>query len=507
MVRASAIALVACLTSVGCGGGDDLYTIVTVTTRAAVHDVDTLRVTLANSGTMRTDDIEIGDATFPATFSLTAPGREGELGITVDALDANGLIVGHGTVTTTIDAPDAKVVLDSTDFVINTDYADDQYPSDDFEAHGFQVASATDGTWTVAYRDACNGATGCNMFARRFDATGRPVSTQSAAGINAFPVSTELTTFASTPAIATAGSTTVAVWDFDEPAGTVVGVACRSFDQMGRGIPDQLRVATDPSTDVVSIVPLANNGFAVTWNAFITTRVIRAAIVRPDCTLVSAPATVSTTANARRVSAAATGTPSTLMYAWVVDGGVRIRLANASNGFIAPTATTDLEIVPDTATEVVEYVRVAPITSGFAVFVRWAQATGTSGPGRIDMYRTNLAGAIMGAPVLISARSGTDFQSSEAFGVTSRSDGTLFVSWHACLENGDGSDCGVFGRAVRADGTSVGAEFSVATTTSGPQSNPSVAPLPEGFAVVWKDESMQAPDVSGSAVRGRIVYP
>jgi hypothetical protein len=507
MLRAVSITLLVCLTSVGCGGTDDLYTIVTVTNRPAVHDVDKLRVTLSNTGTMRTDDIDVGDATFPATFSLTAPGREGELGITVDALDASGLSVGHGTVMTTIDAPTATVLLDSTDFVINTEFADDQYPSDDFEAHGFQLASAADGTWTVAYRDACNGPTGCNMFARRFDASGRPVSTQIAAGTNGFPVTTNLTTFASTPAIATAGNTTVVVWDFDEPASTAVGVACRSFDQMGRAIPDQLTVATDPSTDVVSIVPLANNGFAVSWNAFITTSVIRSAIVRPDCTLVTAPTTVSTTANARRVSAAATGMPSTLMYAFVVAGGVRIRLANASNAFIAPTAANDIEILPAKATEVVEHVRVAPITGGFAMFVRWAQATGTSGPGRIDMYRTNLAGALMGAPVLISSRSGTDFQSSEAFGVTSRADGTLFVTWHACLENGDGSDCGVFGRAVRADGTPVGAELSIATTTSGPQSDPSVAPLPDGFAVVWKDESMQAPDVSGSAVRGRIVYP
>ena len=82
------------------------------------------------------------------------------------------------------------------------------------------------------------------------------------------------------------------------------------------------------------------------------------------------------------------------------------------------------------------------------------------------------------------------------------------VVWHACRENGDGNGCGVFGRALRADGTPAGDELVIATTTNGDQTNPSVAALPgDAFAVVWKDDSGAAPDISGSAVRARIVYP
>jgi hypothetical protein len=277
------------------------------------------------------------------------------------------------------------------------------------------------------------------------------------------------------------------------------------MDATGQGIPNEVRVATDPSTDVASIAPLSNGNFAVAWNAFITTSVIRAAIVRPDCSVLAAPTTVSTTASARKASVASTtGTQGTIMYAFVIDGGVRVRFANNTNTY---ASGTDIQFLPKTATEVIESARVAPLGTGFAVLVRWALATGSSGPGRIELYRTNAMGAVMGSSILVTSKSGSDFQSSEAFGVATRADGVMMVVWHSCLTNGDGSGCGVFGRAFRENGTPVGDEFVIPTTTTGDQTDPSVAALDDSFAVVWKDDSGQAPDVAGSAVRGRIIYP
>lgn len=487
----------------GACGDDPSYIIVTVTNRAAVHDAANLKVTLANSGTMRTDELALGSSPFPVTFSISAPGRSGDLGIQVEAIDQNGVLVGRGETTSTVETPTASVMLETADFVINTDYADDQYPSDDYEAHGFQVASASDGTWTAAYREKCSAP--CNIFARRFDKTGRPVSTKLAAGVNGFPVSTELTSSLSTPAIATAGMTTVEAWDYDDPTTTTVGVACRSIDATGMGIPAQISVATDASTDVVSVAPLSNGNFAIAWGAFITTGVIRAAIVRPDCTVLAAASTVSTTASARKVSVASTGgTQGTIMYAFVIDGGVRVRLANNTNTY---ASGTDIQFVPKTATESVESVRVAPLGTGFAVLVRWALTLGSTGPGRIELYRTSNTGAVIGSSILVTNKSGSDSGSSEAFGVATRADGVLMVVWHSCLTNGDGSGCGVWGRAFRENGTPVGDEFGIPTTTTGDQSNPSVAPLDDAFAVVWKDDSGTAPDIAGAAIRGRIIYP
>lgn len=502
-VRRQSVLACTVVAALGACAADEDYIIVTVTGRAAVHDIKTVKVTLSNAGTMRTDELPFSEQALPVTFSVSAPGRTGDLGVTVEGLDKDGYLVGLGSATSTLDLPTASVLLDSADFVINTDYAEDQFPSNDYEAHGFQVSAAPDGsTWTAAYRDRC--ASPCNMFARRFDKTGRAVQTTLAASTNGFPMSTTPTTAVSTPAIATAGANTIEVWDFNDPTAqtTTVGVACRSINAAGEGNPDQVTVATDASTDVVSVAPLANGNFAIAWSAFLTTGVIRSAIVRPNCQLLAGPGTVSTTASARKVSVATLG--QSVMYAFVVDGGVRLRFSNTSNVF---SPATDTSFLARTATESVESVRIAPLATGFVVVVRWALTASFTGPGRIELYRTNATGGMLGSPVLVSTKSGSDFGSSEAFGVASRADGVMMVTWHSCLTNGDGSGCGVWGRAFRDNGMPVGDEFVIPTTTEGDQSNPSVAPLGEAFVVVWKDDSAQAPDIAGSAIRGRIIYP
>jgi hypothetical protein len=493
---AFASALVAC-------GDPDVYTVVTVDSRPAVHGAATLRVTLSNAGTSRSDDLVLGAASFPVTFALTAPGRSGALDIQVDALDAGGLLVGRGSTRTEVDAPTADVLLDSADFVVNTEFADDQYPSNYFDTHGFQAGATRDGRWTVVYRDRCSPAP-CNMYARQFEPDGRPATTQIAAGTNGFAITTVPTGSIAVPAVAGGAKNTVTMWNFRHAAAPTDGIACRAFDETGRPLSDQVVIASDTSTDLVSMAPMSNGNIAATWIGLSPT-VIRSTIVRPDCTSVSGVtvSTASTTAGSRRPSVAATGNPPRLLYAWEVNGSVYIRAANATNDF---QAQSDTMFVPRTTDEVVEFVRVAPLGTGFAVIVRWALANESTGPGRIEMYRTDVMGTPMGAPILVTTRSGSDFGSSQAFGVATRSDGVLMVVWHACEDNGDGQGCGVFARAFRPNGTPIGNEFVVPTTTIGDQMNPSVTALPDAFAVTWMDTSMQAPDVSGSSVRARVVY-
>jgi hypothetical protein len=394
-------------------------------------------------------------------------------------------------------------MLETTDFVVNTDYAEDQFPSNYYAAHGSQIAAAADGTWAVVYSDRCNFGVPCHMMARRFDSSGRALTSRVAASTNGFPVSNLLTDASSTPAVAIAGTTTAAVWDFADQQSTLVGVSCRSLDAMGGALADERTLATDPGTDEVTIAPLSNSNFVATWSALITNRVVRSAIVKPDCTLLGGVATVSTVPGADRVAVAASGSPSKVMYAWWLNGDVHVRLADNVNAF----STADAVFLPKTTTDAIEFVRVAPFGTGFAVLVRWISLASATGPGRIDLYRTNLAGAVLGAPILVTTRTGTDLESSEQFGVATRLDGVMMVVWHSCFNNGDGAGCGVFGRAFRPDGSPLGDEFTIPTTTQGNQINPSVAALPDAFVVTWKDDSGQPPDVSGSAVRARIVYP
>ncbi len=499
--HASKLSLLVTL-AIGACGSDEKFIIVTIDARPAVHDVNKLSVTLSNEGTSRTDELTVGTQDFPATFSISAPGRVGTLGIQIEAFDDKGLLVGRGLGETTVEATTASLVLDSTDFVVNTDFANDQFPSDDFESNGFQVAASEDGTWTVVYRERCS--TPCNMFARRFDVTGKPVESAIAASTNGFPISSALTLGNATPAVASSAGATVAVWDFSEPSpSTVDGIACRALDASGNAAGPQVDVSIEQFPDVVSVTALPSSKFAVSWNGFSTDNIIKGAIVNAQCqpsnvVQVSVNAGV---AGASRGAVASNG--NNIMYSWILDGDVRARVAGPTNNFLS----ADVPIVIKTATEQIEYVRVAPLGTGFAVVVRWALITGAEGPGRIELYRTSNTGALMGGATLVTTRSGTDFASSKSFGVASRPDGALLVVWHSCGENGDDSGCGVFGRVLRPSGVPVGDEFVLATTTEGEQTNPAAAGLPDGFATTWLDGSAKEPDKSGSAVRARIIYP
>lgn len=477
------------------------YIIVTVEARPAVHDIDLLRVTLSNAGSMRTEELRVGSAAFPATFSIDPAGRTGELGIAVEALDDDGGLIGRGSTQSTIDAPTARVMLETTDFVVNTEYAEDQQLSNYFGANGFQLAAAADGTWTTVYNAACN--TPCNVFGRRFDRAARPVPSVVAAGTAGFPISTRLTNFISTPAVASNGTITLTVWNaYNNPG---YSIECRALDAAGAAASAQRQLATDEFPNLVSVAPLPNGNFAVAWDGQVTNDLIRTAIVRPDCSLVGTvdSATASVAGQFPQRSHVATSGGS-ILYAWLLANQVRVRTANADGVF----QTAEALLIPKTATEEIEFVRVAPLGAGFAVVVRWGLITGTTGPGRLELYRTSNAGALMGPPVLLSERSGSDFESRQSFGLARGGDGNLLVVWHACMDKGDGSGCGVFGRLVGSNGTPIGEEIPIATTTANDQTGPSAVALPDGaFAVAWTDESGAAPDISGTAVRARVIYP
>lgn len=503
MTRALYLVAVATLAA-GCPA-EEPYQVVTVTARPAVQNVQLLRVGLANAGSSIGQDFDLDGNAFPVTFSVSPSGRVGELAITVDALDASGLTVARGQVSADAAEPATELMLEPTDFVVNTEYADDQELSNYYQANGYQLAASPTGTWTVVYNAACT--TPCNVFARRFDVNAQPLQSQVAATSQGFPMSEDLTTSFSTPSVATAGANTVAIWNAHQPQSSpaVYSIECRGLDANGAALSPQVRIALDELPFVASVSPMPDGNFAVVWDGRITTDAVRRAIVRPNCTTVTlgevAVAPLATNSYDRSSVAA---NADRILYAWLIDGSVHIRPAMI-NGTYTDTA---LLLVPKTATEVVEFVRVAPLASGFAVAVRWAAATGTTGPGRIDLWRVSNAGLVVGTPVRVTDRAGSDFANSQSFGITARSDGTLFVVWHACGDRGDGNLCGVFGRLHGATGEPLADEFVLSSTTTGDQIGPSAVALPDGaFATAWTDSSLTAPDTSGTAVRARVIYP
>jgi hypothetical protein len=482
------------------------FLVVTVDAQPAVHGARALTIALTNAGTTRTDTLDLRDQPFPVTFSISTPGRTGELAIAVDATDTAGRAVGHATLATTTATDAATLTLDSVDFVVNTDFANDQYPDGDFEAAGFQLAASPDGTWTAAFRDSC-AASACTMFGRRFDQDGNPADTMVAAGTNVFNLSSQPTTFASTPAIAATAATTLAVWDYYNPTdSTMNGIACRALDSAGRATAAQSILAAATSADVASVAPLANGNFVASWTSVAASPTsIRAMIVKPDCTAVTATPIVVPAAAlvpARRGAVASSGTQ--ILFTWIADASLHVRLATLDG-----TLGADTVLAAKTATDDVVHARVAAGSGGgFVVAARWARNfAAMPGPGRIELFRVPATGA-PSAPSLVTDQTASDADNDndDSFALASRADGAVLVAWHTCGALGDGNLCGVFGRVMRDTGEAVGDAFAIPTTTAGDQKFPSVAALPNGFVAMWSDASAQPPDVSGLAVRARILY-
>jgi hypothetical protein len=469
-----------------------------------VHGATSLVVTQKTDTSSRSDTLPLGDHAFPVTFSIESPPAGVPVSLDIEARDDAGAAIGRGTGTADAGAADATVTLESADFVVNTDVAMDQFLSDDYEANGLQLAAAPDGTWTVAFRDNCNQTGSCTMYARRFDVTGLPVKTAVAASTNAFPLSATPTDARSTPALATAGTTTLAFWDYYD-AGGGSGVACRSIDAAGNASPGQLDLSND-AADVVTATSLSNGNVAVSWQVgFTPNAAIHTIVAKPDCSTVFVGAVTASTIEGQLDGPNRSHIGSNdgkVLYAWIVDGDVHVR--PASNG--ASFGDVAVPIV-HTSTQEVEAVRVSALGDGFAVVTRWAGTTGT-GPGKIELYRTDSEGTLRGGPTLITDQSLSDYESGlQSFGLATRADGALLVAWHVCDASGSPDTCNVFGRVFRPTGAPVGDAFTIPTTTALGQSAPSVAALPDAFAVAWNDTSQTAPDPDGSAVRARIIYP
>jgi len=517
-MRRLALAIaVACAAACACGTTSHAgYVLVTVDARPAVHDAASITVTLANAGTMRTDTLMLGGKSFPVTFSVSSPGRTGDLAIAVDASDSSGIVVGHGSATTPVAAPTAEVMLDSTDFVVNTDYAGDQFPTDNFQAAGFQLAALPDGTWTTVFRDGCM-QSACNVFARRFDRAGKPVMTQAAAGTNAFVVTARPTSDLADPAIAASQGATLAVWNFSDPAtATTTGVACRPIDATGRLAADQTTIASE-SASVVSAAAMAGGNFAVTWKTTLPGMIdaIHMAVVKPDCTPaggvleLAKGAVIADFVHRGSVASSA----DQVLFAWITNGELYTSLMSSTG---APSP--GVKLIPKTATLEVEHARVvAAPRGGFVIAVSWTLRTGT-GSGRIDLFRIDTLGALGGAPVQVTDQSDGDPFNNDSFGLASRPDpaggqnGSVMIAWHVCNASGDA--CVLSGRifqltdpAATPWATPVTDAFAIPTTTGGSDKLASVVGLPDAFAVVWSDSSGKPPDTAGQSVRARVLYP
>lgn len=481
--------------------------VVTVRARPAVTGATSIMVELKNGAGLAGDTFELRERAFPITFSISSPGRNGELEIKVSARDKDNLLVGRGASMVDISSDTAEVLIDSADFVVNTNLAEDQYLTNDFEAVGAQLGTGPAGEWTVSFREQCTVAA-CNVFARRFNPLGAPVPSALAAGTNAFAVNTGRVGLATSPATARGVEKSLLFWETVDVNNATDGVACRALDGLG-GATSERRLVTEPSTDVVVAAPLANGSFAVTWSGrrMATDRsALRTLVVGDDCAprgVVQAVNTVVPAAGVRPSAMAASS--EGYVVVWPAEGGVRARFFNLDG---TPAAAAETQLLTPEVGEQLSMVRVTSYEGGFALAAMRSAAASYS----LRLYRFTASPTqvptLVGAGAIIAERLTSPFG---GFSLASHARGPILTSWEGCADAGDSEGCGVFGRLYGTDGLARTEPFIIPTTTAKDQENPSVAALTIDdslvtFVAAWNDGSNAAPDTSGAAVRARLLY-
>jgi hypothetical protein len=476
-----------------CGGGGDAI-VVEVRGRPSVHAVEQLEITVGNEGATQMQTFELGGQTLPATFSITATGRTGAISISARGLTGDSM-VATGLAVVDADQDTAVLVLDPADFVVNTEFAGSQSLNQDIETNGFQLSAAS-GVVTFGFRDDCPVSV-CSQLGRRFGVDANPLTTDLGAGTNQFRWNEIDGMFAATVGVASQpDGSSIALWD------APTGVACRAMAADGTAAAGVVTIAPDMDPDVVSATPLANGRYAVTWTAVVTgVRVIRGTVVAPTCTTAVSPYTAAgpiSFANRPVVGATANAT----MIAWMEDFSTARFRIGTPGGVFSPTGAAETGNVLVAGTpEPVDFVRIA--ASGNQFLVLYNRALPATFTDTLRLRRLDETGTQIGSETVLAA-AGVDFS---APAITVRpSDGAIAVAWTEC-ETGDGMGCAIYGRLVRPSGLPVGDAFVINTTTKDDQTDPSIAPLDDGFVVAFTDASTDRPDIDETSVRARYIYP
>ncbi|HEU0033277.1 MAG TPA: hypothetical protein VFQ53_21740 [Kofleriaceae bacterium] len=196
----------------------------------------------------------------------------------------------------------------------------------------------------------------------------------------------------------------------------------------------------------------------------------------------------------------------TVLVAWTdqsglgpdLDATIRARVVSAGGGF----QSDDVQ-VSTTLAGIQEQVAVAAAADTFVVV--WTDASGLAPDAAglaIRGRRLRLDGTPLDTAdfVINSTIAGDQREPAIAHG----SDGRYLVVWTDAPAVGSSE---IRGRLLGADGTRIGSDFVVNSTTQGEQLEPTVTATPSGYVVAWTDLGGSLDDPEGKAVRARRLDP
>jgi len=501
------------LASWGCNDEKPTVVVVTVDARPSVFGVTRLEATVFNQEASASDTFELDELDFPVSFSVTPTNREGTLRVEVRGVDETDITRATGVATAEIvpqSRVDVDLLLEPSDFVVNTSVAGTQKLTFVSERTGRQVAVAPDDSFLVTFVNDCTTLGRCDVFARLFHPDSSPAANDITNDSNEF-IANLSDEFAAIPAVAISDSAIFVAWETNSD---VRGVALTL--QAGHvGFSETIISTTDEWHSDPSVAALGSGDFVVVWSETDTTaggNVIRGRLLTaagdPRTNPITYdnndfPVSTATGASYQLPSVVGTGQSSGFAVVWRDDNNLFARFFDSTG---APQNAGDVALTThDTGAEV------------FGPNVAWWNASVVVVWGIRDLSSSLYAdGAYVlrrflpesgdpETPVRILSPTTNDRFSAPDVAV--HESGTIGATWHHCGSSGDGSGCGVFFQALRPSGLPIGAPRVANSTTLGDQTGPSIAARSDGFLLAWSDASEQPPDTVDGSVRARLLFP
>ncbi|MBR0962727.1 hypothetical protein JQ554_01445 [Bradyrhizobium diazoefficiens] len=310
------------------------------------------------------------------------------------------------------------------------------------------------------------------------------------------------------------------VVSWDDASGTLgdasgTSIKAQIFAADGTKVGSEFRVNTQTADNQLApvITGLSNGGFVVTWSDNSQTlgdsdgTSIKAQVFAADGTLVGSETLVNTATSysqyAPTVAALANGG---FAITWTDDsgeGGDDDGTSIKAQLFAADGSKVGSEFLVNTQTGgSQDNATITGLANGGFV-VTWEDLSGTLGDSDATSVKAQMFaadGSKVGDEFLVNTATASDQLKPT---ISALPNGGFVVTWYDFSQvGGDSSGSGIKAQIYAADGSKVGSEFLVNTTTANSQFTPTVTALSNGdFAIAWQDWSGTGGDSSGSSIK------
>ena len=355
---------------------------------------------------------------------------------------------------------------------------------------GDAIATLSDGSYVITWQSNSQDGSKEGVYLQHFDAQGHRIGVETR-------VNTTIADSQITPKIAgLADGGYVVTWVSMNQDGDGGGIYMQRYDAHGAkmGVETLVNVGgTQYSQTEPVITATADGGFYIDYQAPFNGTADTDVLARYYDSAGNGTTNVLAGNTAAETDGTGLGLSNgNIVGAWVVNGGISMRIFTTTNGFVVPPVVVH--------TPTAGHIDVRPVLASLADggFVLSWTGTGIDDDSYgVEAQRYDASGTPRGAPFLVNS---VTEGSQELSSVAGLSDGGYVIVWASEIPNSVDHD--IYGQVFDAAGNKTGGEFLVSTTGTGDHFEQAVSALAYGgFVVTW---SSTTEDAGGVGVFQRV---